>query len=155
MDKIENNDLPPCQIFIDKEGRWHHKGAEMIKRNLIQLFFGNMKLDSKGRYVIDWNGKRCRVDVEDTAYVVRRVVYEESERGRNSRYLLNLSDDTEEELVPETLFTGDNNVMYCRVKNGRFPARFLRAAYYQLGWHVGEVNGRYYIPLNGKKYYIP
>jgi len=30
MAEKEMNELPPCLIFIDKEGRWYHKGAEMI-----------------------------------------------------------------------------------------------------------------------------
>lgn len=70
MTKLEKNDLPPCLIFIDREGRWFHKGGEMIRRNIIDLFYQNMELDSKGRYVITWNNQRCYVEVKDTAFVV-------------------------------------------------------------------------------------
>ncbi len=142
--------LPPCRIFIDKEGRWYHEGAEMIHREFIRLFFENMELDPHGRYVINWNDQRCYVDVEDTAYVVRRASYEDKE----ARFLLSLSDDTQEELEPETLLVGKHNVLYCRVKNGAFPARFNRAAYYQLAQYVEEDNGTFYLPLNGKKQVI-
>ena len=78
MNGSERDPLPPCMIFIDKEGRWFHKGAEMIRRDFIRLFYSNMELDSEGRYVIFWNGQRCLVDVEDTAFVVQRAVYTET-----------------------------------------------------------------------------
>ena len=141
-------------IFIDKEGLWYHEGVEMIHRDFIRLFYKNMELDSEGRYVINWNGERCRVDVEDTAFIVRRVVYQDGERTGNARFVLNLSDDTEEELMPETLCAGQDNILYCRVKNRMFPARFNRAAYYQLAEYLEEENGAYYLPLNGGKYKI-
>ncbi len=141
-------------IFIDKEGRWYHKGAEMIRRDFIRLFYKNMELDSEGRYVINWSGERCRVDVEDTAFVVQRVVSQDGERTGNARFVLNLSDDTEEDLMPDTLCVGPDNVLYCRVKNRIFPARFNRAAYYQLAEHIEEENESYYLSLNGKKYKI-
>jgi hypothetical protein len=51
---MTENDIPPCLIFIDKEGRWYHRGAEMIHREFIRLFYNNIELDSRGRYVIDW-----------------------------------------------------------------------------------------------------
>ena len=146
------NDLPPCLITIDKEGRWYHKGAEMIHREFIRLFYENMELDSRGRYIIDWKGQRCYVDVEDTAFVVRRVAYQEKvDDGGNERFILSLSDDTQEDLVPETLWVGRDNVLYCSVKNRSFPARFTRAAYYQLTEYVEEEDGAYCLVLNGRK----
>ncbi len=148
------NDLPPCMIFIDKEGRWYHKGAEMIHREFIQLFYNNMELDAEGRYVINWNGERCLVDVEDTAFVVRRLVYQDGEGTGNARFVLHLSDDSEEALMPDTVFQGEGNVLYCRAKNRTFPARFNRAAYYQLAEYIEEENDSYYLPLNGRKYRI-
>jgi uncharacterized protein len=154
MNREKNSDLPPCMIFIDKEGRWYHKGAEMIRRDFVQLFYKNMELDFEGRYVINWNGERFRVDVEDTAFVVRRVVYADGERTGNTRFVLNLSDDTEEDLMPDTLCVGQDNVLYCRVKNRIFPARFNRAAYYQLAAYIEEESGTYYLSLNGSKYNI-
>ena len=149
---MTENDLPPCLISIDKEGRWYHKGAEMIHREFVRLFYDNMVLDSRGRYVIEWKGQRCYVDVEDTAFVVRRVVRQEKgAEGGKERFVLSLSDDSQEELMPDTLSVGRGNVLYCSVKNRTFPARFTRAAYYQLAEYVEEEKGDYYLPLNGRK----
>jgi len=148
------NDIPPCLIFIDKEGRWYHKGAEMIRRDFIQMFYQSMVLDPKGRYLINWAGKTCHVEVEDTAFVVRRVSYEPANAHDTSRLLITLSDDTQEELAPDTLYVGDANVLYCKVKEKTFPARILRSAYYQLAEHVKEEEGAYFLRLNGRRYPI-
>jgi hypothetical protein len=149
---MKENDIPPCLIYIDKEGRWYHEGAEMIHREFIRLFYNNMELDSLGRYVIAWKGQRCYVEAEDTAFVVLRVVWQEKgkEDGKE-RFILSLSDDTQEELMPDTIYVGRDNVLYCSVKNRTFPARFNRAAYYQLAAYVEEEKGVYYLPLNGQK----
>jgi len=154
MTGIEINDLPPCLIFIDKEGHWHHDGSEMIRRDFIRLFYENMEMDPQGRYVINWGGKRCYVDVEDTAFVVRNVAYQDTAVDTDARIILFLSDDSQEDLVPGTLHVGKNNVMYCSVKSAAFPARFNRAAYYTLAAHIEEENNAFYLPLNGKKHKI-
>jgi hypothetical protein len=155
MPILIENDIPPCLIYIDKEGRWFYKGAEMIHREFIRLFYQHMEIDSQGRYIIDWGGSRCFVEVEDTPFVVRRTLLENLEQASDSRFILFLSDDTQEDLAPDTLLIGNDNVLYCKVKNRAFPARFDRAAYYQLTEHLEEENDEFYIPLNGEKYFIP
>lgn len=141
-------------IFIDKEGCWYHEGAEMIHREFIRLFYQHLRLDSEGRYIIDWNGKPCHVEVEDTAFVVRTARFLEKEPDGKTECSLNLSDDSEEPLEPATLYVGKQNVLYCRVKNNTFPARFTRSAYYQLAHHIEEENGLFYLPLQGKRHVI-
>ena len=154
MNKTDQEYISPCLIYIDKEGQWYHEGAEMIRRDFIRLFYQSLELDSQGRYLIRWNGKRCYLEVEDTAFVVKRVVYKEGEDPGCGRFVLNLSDDSIEDLSPETLFVGLDNVLYCRVKGSVFPARFTRAAYYQLTMYIEESGGAYYLPLNGKKHQV-
>jgi hypothetical protein len=135
MEHTTIDDMPPCGILIDKEGRWYHQGAEIVRRDIIRLFYANMQRNGRGRYVLYWDGNTCSVDVEDTAFVVRRVDREKT------AFFLHLSDDSVEKLSPETLSVGRENVLYCMVKNGRFPARFTRAAYYQLAAHIEEGEG--------------
>lgn len=146
-------ELPPCRIFIDKEGKWYHEGAEMIHREFIRLFYENLTLDPYGRYVIEWLGKRCQVEVEDTAYVVLSVEYKGG-TGKDDSFLLTLSDDTREPLMPDALFVGRENVLYCRVKDRTFPARFHRPAYYQLAEYIEEENGTFVLPSHGRKFPI-
>ena len=64
LDETGMSELLPCLIFIDKEGRWYHKGAEMIHREFIRLFYKHMELDPQGRYVINWQGQHCQLPVE-------------------------------------------------------------------------------------------
>ena len=148
------DDVPPCLIFIDKEGRWFHKGIEMIHRETIRLFYQHMSLDPQGRYIITLEGERCYVEVEDTPFIVRRARFMDSAQADRSPCILSLSDGTEENLSPDTLVVGLDNVLYCRVKDQAFPARFDRAAYYQLAQHIEEKEGIYFLPLNGKDYLI-
>ncbi len=146
--------IAPCLIHIDKDGKWFHKGVEMIRRDFVLSFFQQMELDDAGRYIIFWGGRRCTVDVEDTAFVVRGVSKQNEKGGNGTRFKISLSDETEEELRPDTLYLGKANVLYCRVKNGAFPARFNRAAYYQLAAHVETDGDNYVLPANGKKFKI-
>jgi hypothetical protein len=146
------DDIHPCLIFIDKEGHWFHKGMEMVHREFIHLFYRNMQMDDRGRCIIRLRGDVCYVDVEDTPFVVWRTRVREHDGY--GRYVLFLSDDSEEELLPDTLYVGDENVLYCRVKERAFPARFSRSAYYQLAEYIEEESGRFFIPLNGERYMI-
>ena len=153
MSPIEEG-IAPCLIHIDKEGRWFHKGVEMVRREFVRSFYQQMELDDAGRYIIFWGGKHCYVDVVDTAFVVKRLSYLSEESGKRARFMVSLSDDTEEELIPGTLYLGEENVLYCRVKEGAFPARFNRAAYYQLAAHIEEEGGGFVLPINGRKFKI-
>jgi len=153
MKQMQTN-LPPCEIYIDKEGRWFHKGAEMTRRDFIRLFYQNMELNSAGQYVINWKGQSCYVDVEDTAFVVHRAVYEDPVPNQEGRFILYLNDDTKEELLPDTLYVGNEHVLYCAVKNRTYPARFNRASYYQIAQYIEEENGSYFLRLNGIKHVI-
>lgn len=151
MEQIQDNhDIPPCEIFIDKEGRWFYRGAEIIRRDLVQLFYDHMERDGQGRYILTWEGKPCFVEVEDTAFVVR------GNDEENGAFSLHLSDSSTEDLLPETFSVGPDNVPYCMVKKGRFPARFTRAAYYQLAGHIEEDGGQgFFLRTGKKKYPIP
>lgn len=151
MTDSKHKDIPPCQIRIHKDGKWYHKGREMIHREFIHLFYENMELDEEGRYLIYWDGKPCYVEVEDTAFVVMRV----DVLSDKAQILLTLSDDSQEYLAPETLTVSDENVMYCKVKSSTFPARFTRPAYYQLAQFIQEDEEGYYVDVGGKKQYIP
>ena len=152
---MDEDGIPPCHITIDKEGRWYHQGVEMVHRDFIKLFYRHMDLDSSGRYIIEWAGDRCYVEVEDTPFVIQRIVFEGPHREGLTRFVLYLNDDSREGLAPETLYLGEHHVLYCLVKGGRFPARFSRPAYYQLGAYIEEdTRERYFLPLNGERYYI-
>ena len=67
-----------------------------------------------------------------------------------------LNDDSCEKLEMNSLHIGRDNVLYCRVKEGKFTARFSRKSYYQLAEFIeqSENGNHYFINLNGEKYII-
>lgn len=148
---MSENAIPPCSIWIDKEGRWFYKGIEMIRRDFIRLFYENMEPGADGRCIITLAGDRCYVEVEDTPFVVWQTEVGPDDSG-DMRFFLHLSDDSQEELNPETLHVGKDNVLYCRVRDRAFPARFNRSAYYQLAEHIEEKNGEFFLPVKDRYY---
>ena len=148
---------PPCMIYVDKEGSWFHKGAPIIHRELLLLFYQSLCLDERGLYIIKFKDQVCHLDVEDTPFVVLRTDFVRSGgAGQAERFILHLVDGTKEELAPETLSIGPDHVLYCKIRKRRFKARFSRPSYYQLARYVEEEpeTGRYFLSLNGKKYYL-
>jgi uncharacterized protein len=146
------SDIPPCQIYVDEDGRLWHQGAEMIHEGINSLLMEHVDMDDRGRYIIHFQGQRCYVDVADTFFVIRRVETPEAVNGHRPYFSIILNDGSREVLDPATLSQSANHVLYARVKEGRFPARFLRQSYYQLAEHVKEHNGRFFLPVNGKDY---
>ncbi|MBW2622482.1 MAG: DUF1285 domain-containing protein [Deltaproteobacteria bacterium] len=144
--------LPPCLIGVDKEGRLWHYGAEMIHKGINRMLMEHVELDEKGRYIIDFNKQRCYVEVEDTFFVILSTEIQSDGRGNIERCTLILNDGNQEELDPATLYIGRENVLYAMVKQGGFPARFVRPAYYQLAERILEKDDRFILPFKGRDY---
>ena len=143
--------IPPCLIKVDKEGRMWHLGAEMIHDGINQLLRQHVELDDQGRYIIEYRGQRCYVEVEDTFFVINRV---DRPNGENGEVKITLNDGSEENLNAGSITAGTDNVLYAQVKNGRFPARFLRKSYYQLAEWIVEEEGRFLLKVNGQYHII-
>ena len=150
----ETPDLPPCLIHVDKEGRLWHQGREMIHEGINRLLMAHVELDDRGRYIIDFNDQQCYVEVEDTFFVITRVDPIGQGDHRLKGLLVGLNDGSEETLVPDTLEQSEANILYAKVKEGRFPARFLRPAYYQLAEYLEEKNGKIILALDGEEYVL-
>ena len=151
---MNENNIPPCMIYIDKNGKWFHKGTEMIHRAIIDEFYRNLTIDSCGEYLIVRGMEKCFVEVEDTPFIITRVEFDDTCGTGGEQLILSLIDDTRENLDPKTLSVGADNVLYCRIKNNSFKARFNRASYYQIASLIKEEGDKYYLPLNDMKYYI-
>jgi hypothetical protein len=79
-----------------------------------------------GETIVRVGDQWAYVTVEDTPYVVNNV-----SPGESGLELL-LSDGSRELLDPETLTLSGENDLRCRVRQGRAPARFSRAAWHNL-----------------------
>jgi hypothetical protein len=154
--KIKAQDLPPSFIRIDREGTWYYKGNEMFRKDIVKLFYENLKRDESGKYYIELENDLASLEVEDTAYVVTAVYKLGSQSEGNERISVLLNDETLEELDCASLRIGDQNILYCAVKPDGHDARFLRSSYYQIAefFDYDEAGDSYFLPLNGTRYYL-
>jgi len=137
-------------IRIDKNGIWFYKGNEMLRRDIVNLFYDHLSIDESGRHVIELGNERCVIDVEDAPYIVKTV-------NKIDAYIeIILNDSKREILDPESLYVGRDNIMYCSVREGKFRARFSRAAYYQIAEFIKYESdkGAFYLTMNESTCYI-
>lgn len=153
---IRADELPPSFIRIDKEGVWYYKGNEMFRKDIVNLFYRNLKRDETGRYYIEFENDLASLDVEDTAFVVTAVYKLGSPAEGNECISVHLNDDTCENLDCETLRIGKDHVLYCTVKADGHNARFLRTSYYQIAelFDYDDARNSFFLPLNGTRYDI-
>lgn len=157
----EDQGAAPYEIKIDKEGVWYYNGAEMFRKDILAVFFENLHRDESGRYYVQLGSDMSYLKVEDTPIVVKSVheipdpdtPQGTPDDGRGEIGIF-LSDSSLEKVDLASLRMGEGNVLYCSLKRG-FPARFTRAAWYQIAEKIQfDENEGYFIPSNGKKYFI-
>ena len=124
--------MESSDIKIDKEGIWYYRGAHMFRKDILCIFFENLKVNDCGQYFIELNEEICYLDVEDTAFVITAVYKTKAPSNGHEQIEVLVSDDGREKLDLSTLAVGPENIMYCRIKDGKFAARFTRKSYYQL-----------------------
>jgi hypothetical protein len=148
--------MESSDIRIDKEGVWYYKGAHMFRKEILSVFFENLKIDEFGKYLIALKEECYYLDVEDTVFVVGSVYKTELPDNGRVQIVILLNDDSCEKLKMNSLHIGRDNVLYCRVKEGKFTARFSRNSYYQLAEFIeqSENGNHFFINLNGEKYII-
>ena len=149
-------ELEPCGIHVDENGDWFHKGNRIFRPEILEALYAKLDQSPAGQFILsDFKG-RCLLDVADTPFVVSRVDLERDISG-SERIIIRVKNISRSAVLDaETLEIGRDNVLYCRVLEGRFPARFSRPAYYQLAEFVREDDAgqSFYIELNGKRFPI-
>ncbi len=145
-----------CEIRIDKQGSWFYNSLPIINQTILQLFMRSIEQDGVGGYRLKIGEETAPLRVEDTPYVVESLDLVGSEGAAAEAFCLRLNDETKEILDLESFYIGKENVPYCSVKSGAFPARFLRPAYYSLAQnHICQDDGeRFYILLNDRKHFF-
>lgn len=116
--------------YIDSEGRLWHEGTEFDDPDVLNLFMKKMEMLPDGRCHVFCQGEECLITAEDVPYVVQDVALS----PREIRLLF--PGNYSEALDPSTLWVGDRNVLYCRVRDKKFKARFNRKSYLDLAKHV-------------------
>ena len=156
---LSESQLLPCGIFIDREGEWYYRGSPMQRADIVLHLCQHLRREeSSGLYIIQMGKQRCCLEVEDTPLVVTSVLHQEEreEEDKEELFLSIKHLKTNQPLNPQTLWVGTDNVLYCKVMEDKIPARFLRPAYYQLAEfiHEDKEGCRFYLLLDGKRYYI-
>lgn len=141
-------------LRIDKEGRWFLGDEEVTHRKTYLFYCRNLTHDESGRIILRIGREQCPVEVEDVPFVVKTLEFLLAEGGELKAIGLFLNDETREELHPETLRIGPDHVLYCRVRAGKFEARFSRGAYQLLFPYIrhDEEEDRFFITIDEKAY---
>jgi hypothetical protein len=134
------------RLRIGRDGTWYDGDEEVTHPGIVANLWSNLRVDHRGHH-LEVGPIRVPVEVEDVPFVVQRAVL------RGDALEITLIDGTREPLDPAGLRFGASEVPYCRVKDGRFEARFDRAATYQLLQHVvGEDADRAELVLGTARY---
>lgn len=139
---------------IDEDGVLWHDGAEIDEPKIYEIFYRTMTRAPDGRLFATCQGERCWVAPADTPFVVDMVRVATDAAGRATGVTLVLKGGVEEPLDPETLTVGDANVLYTAVRDGAFPARFSRKAYYELARFIVKRGDEWVLPIGGRDHPI-
>jgi hypothetical protein len=135
------------RIKFGKDGRWYCDDEAIPNRAICRLYARAMTIGDDGVARLRLGEDKADVEIEDTPWVVTQV---DGDPTRGFAVLLN--DETREPLDPTTLRVGPDHVLYARVKGGRYEARFLRPAYYELVRHaVPRSDGTLELPAGNRR----
>jgi hypothetical protein len=136
------------KISFRKDGNWYSDEERIDNPRIALLFSQSINQNPDGSWFLQVAEERATISVEDTPYVVKGI----DDDGKGG-FMLILNDDTREAMDPASLEVGADNVLYARVKDGNYRARFLRPAYYHLSANFGSDGaGRFFIQIGGTRY---
>jgi hypothetical protein len=144
------------RYFMDKEGRLFFQGNQITDPWVYRFFLRSLKETEDGRLLVICENEHCYIEAEDVPYVVNDINVIQDERGRIKQIELIFNGGYKEELDPSTLFVGKENVLYCRVRKGKFPARFNRKSYYHIVNFIeyNDKSREFQIKINNQPYTI-
>lgn len=152
MSQVGAFDIPPGTFRIDREGVWRHEGQEVTHPGVLQNLYANLRVDAGGHY-LQVGRARVAVDVDDAPFVVTRVEPLGEWEVSPPALRIYLSDGADEVLTLGSVWLGANGAPYCRVKSGRFTARFALAAWLQLATFVEEApDGGLTLAVGGRRF---
>jgi len=138
------------QYAIDLDGNILHEGYVMDDPELTFFFLKNLKRDPNGKIIALCQGELCEFDCADVPYVVQNI------QERSDGIWLVFQAGYEEKLDLKTLEVKKENILYCKVREGLFEARFSRKAYLDLAHQIelDAPTGKYYLTQQGQRYWI-
>ncbi len=138
------------KISFRRDGNWYTDEERIDNPRIALLFSRSIRQNPDGSYFLQVGDERASISVEDTPYVVKSLEGD----GANG-FIAIINDDEREPLDASSLEVGADNVLYCRVKNGAFRARFLRPAYYHLSGSLEmDDDGGFVFNVAGRRYRV-
>jgi len=137
------------RLRIDRDGGWFHEDEEVTHEGILASLRDALQVDADGHF-LQIGPVRVPVQVEDAPFSVVRLEPE------GDGFALTMNDMSRERLDPATLRLGAADAPYCRIRDGRFDARFSRAAAWQLLQHMqpGEAGGPATVTVDGRRYQL-
>jgi hypothetical protein len=136
------------KISFRRDGNWYVNDERIDNQRIALLFSRSIQRAPDGSYFLQVGDEHASITIEDTPYAVKSITGD-----ANQGFSVVLNDDTSERLDPASLTIGADNVLYCRVKQGQYRARFLRPAYYHLSDCLqGDERGGFFFQMAGKRY---
>lgn len=152
-EKISSGEFIIDEIILDKDGNWFHNGQPFSNKKIIDLFNRSIHITEDGTYALHYDVYTYPIIVEDTPYFISGVRFEGF--GDFEKIYINISDGESEELDIDTLYyRKTNNALYCRIKDGVFPAKFRRSPSFHVLERIDEVNGDFILNLCGRKIHL-
>jgi hypothetical protein len=130
-------------IRFGRDGRWYADGQLITNPRIADLFSRHVQRADNGGYRLRIADEQAAIEVEDTPYVVIGA------GEADGAAWVELNDRSREALDATSLSVGADDVLYCRVKDGREPARFLRPAYYQIAHLIDAAAGGGFVFRSG------
>ena len=112
------------KLRVDVSGDWYDDDVQITHPGILANLRSGLRRDGQGYFI--QTRVRIPVAVADVPFVVARL------QRRDDVLNVVLIDDTSEDVDPDTLRIGPDDVPYCAVKGGAFEARLSRAAAFQL-----------------------
>lgn len=140
---------------IDIDGQfWNSDGLQFDDPETLKFFLEQLEpmpaSNQHGPFVAHCQGEECRFTAEDVPYIILNFEI------KNDQVTLIFPGNYREILNPETLFVGEKNVLYCKVREGKCLARFHRKSYLEFTKKIqfDPKTQSYYLPLADKQYRI-
>lgn len=140
---------------IDTEGNfWNSDGLQFDDPETLLFFMKQLEpmvgATDHGPFIAFCQGEECRFTSEDVPYVI--VGLEMSP----DQITVIFPGNYREVLNPDSLFVGGQNVLYCKVRDGKFSARFNRKTYMEIVKKIqfDPTTHSYYLPLSHNKHVI-
>lgn len=135
--------------WMDAEGHLWHEGSEFDDPEILKFFHKKMEQEPDGKYKVICQGETCYIEAEDVPYVIQDIDI------KPSQVELIFPGNYRETLDPSTLRVGKDNVLYCKVRQGKFTARFNRKPYLELAKYVDRDSKSHIYYFNFEKKRFP